>query len=59
MQAYGLIDSGDILDKLLGLNRELAEKEKRGEPVVGPDTPNWVELLMSVIIIFVTLGTIA
>ncbi len=39
MQAYGLTDSDDILAKVLELNRELAEKEKRGEPVVGPCVP--------------------
>ena len=35
MQAYGFTDSDDILAKVLELNLELAEKEKRGEPVVG------------------------
>ena len=35
MQAYGFIDSDDILAKVLELNLELAEKEKRGEPLVG------------------------
>ncbi|MEG4888720.1 hypothetical protein QUA82_17945 [Microcoleus sp. F8-D3] len=39
MQAYGFIDSDDILAKVLELNLELAEKEKRGEPVVGPCVP--------------------
>ncbi len=39
MQAYGFSDSDDILEKLLALNLELAEKEKRGEPVVGPWAP--------------------
>jgi len=39
MQAYGFNDSDDILEKLLTLNLELAEKEKRGEPVVGPWAP--------------------
>ncbi len=38
--AYGFTDSDDILAKLLELNLELAEKEKRGEPVVGPCVPN-------------------
>ncbi|MEH2254257.1 DNA methyltransferase [Nostoc sp.] len=36
MQAYGFNPSDDILGKLLGLNLELAEKEKQGEPVIGP-----------------------
>lgn len=40
MQAYGFDSSDDILEKLLELNLELAEKEKRGEPVVGPWAPN-------------------
>lgn len=39
MQAYGFNSSDDILEKLLELNLELAEKEKRGEPVVGPWSP--------------------
>jgi hypothetical protein len=39
MQAYGFTDSDDILAKVLELNLELAEKEKRGEPVVGPCVP--------------------
>jgi hypothetical protein len=41
MQAYGFIDSDDILAKVLELNLELAEKEKRGEPVVGPCVPTY------------------
>ncbi len=39
MQAYGFEPSDDILEKLLVLNIELAEKEKRGESVVGPRSP--------------------
>ncbi|MBD2069538.1 hypothetical protein H6F93_18750 [Leptolyngbya sp. FACHB-671] len=39
MQAYGFNDSDDILEKLLTLNLELAEKEKQGEPVVGSWAP--------------------
>ena len=39
MQAYGFIDSDDILAKVLEFNLELAEKDKRGEPVVGPCVP--------------------
>lgn len=35
MQAYGFSPDDDILERLLALNLELAEKEKRGEPVVG------------------------
>src|SRR4028118_2018836 len=41
MQAYGFIDSDDILAKVLELNLEVAEKEKRGEPVVGPCVPTY------------------
>lgn len=40
MQAYGFKDSDDILEKLLVLNLELASREKRGEPIVGPWAPN-------------------
>ena len=39
MQAYGFKDSDETLKKLLELNLELAEKEKNGEPVVGPWAP--------------------
>ena len=38
-QAYGFSESDDILEKLLTLNIELAEKEKRGEVIVGPWAP--------------------
>jgi hypothetical protein len=36
LQAYGFNSDDDLLEKLLTLNLELAEKEKRREPVVGP-----------------------
>jgi hypothetical protein len=39
LQAYGFNPDDDLLEKLLTLNLELAEKEKRGEPVVGPWAP--------------------
>jgi len=39
MQAYGFAPSDDILEKLLTLNLELAEKEKNGEAIVGPWAP--------------------
>ncbi|MEG4632511.1 hypothetical protein QUB56_23470 [Microcoleus sp. AR_TQ3_B6] len=39
MPPYGFIDSDDILAKVLELNLELAEKEKRGEPLVGLGVP--------------------
>ncbi len=35
MQAYDFKDSDDILEKLLELNLELAEKEKQGEAIIG------------------------
>ncbi|PSB24365.1 hypothetical protein C7B82_27525 [Stenomitos frigidus ULC18] len=40
LQAYGFNPNNDLLEKLLTLNLELAEKEKRGEPVVSPWAPN-------------------
>lgn len=40
MQAYGFSPDDDILERLLTLNLELAEKEKRGEPVVTAWAPN-------------------
>ncbi|MDP5339036.1 MAG: N-6 DNA methylase, partial [Nodularia sp. (in: cyanobacteria)] len=39
MQAYNFKTNDDILEKLLTLNLELAEKEKQGETVIGPWTP--------------------
>jgi len=39
MQAYGFSPTDDILTKLLELNLELAEKEKRGEFVIGACAP--------------------
>ena len=36
LDAYGFDPKGDRLAQLLALNLELAEKEKRGEPVIGP-----------------------
>lgn len=40
MQAYEFNSDDDILAKLLELNIELADKEKRGESVVGPWSPD-------------------
>jgi hypothetical protein len=40
LQAYGFTESDDLLEKLLTLNLELAEKEKRGESIVGPWAPD-------------------
>ncbi|MEM1369793.1 MAG: hypothetical protein AAGG02_17655 [Cyanobacteria bacterium P01_H01_bin.15] len=34
-----LAPDDDLLEKLLALNLELADKEKRGEPVIGPRNP--------------------
>jgi hypothetical protein len=39
LQAYGFSPDDDLLEKLLALNLELAEKEKNGEAVVGPWDP--------------------
>jgi hypothetical protein len=39
IQAYGFNPADDLLEKLLTLNLELAETEKRGEPVVGSWAP--------------------
>jgi len=39
LQAYGFNPGEDLLEKLLELNQELAEKEKQGETVVGPWAP--------------------
>ncbi len=40
MQAYNFKADDDILAKLLKLNLELAEKEKRGEKVIGAESPD-------------------
>lgn len=39
LQAYGFSPDDDLLGKLLELNLELAAKEQRGEPVIGPWDP--------------------
>ena len=39
LQAYGFQPDDDLLKKLLTLNLELAEKEKRGEKVIDPWAP--------------------
>ncbi|MBD2300585.1 DNA methyltransferase [Nostoc sp. FACHB-190] len=39
LQAYGFNANDDILEKLLILNRELAEKEQQGIKIVGPWSP--------------------
>jgi len=40
MQAYGFNSDDAVLERLLALNLALAEKEKRGESVVGAWAPN-------------------
>ena len=40
MQAYNLKANDDILAKLLELNLKLAEKEKRGEKIIGAEAPD-------------------
>ncbi len=40
MQAYNFKPDDDILSKLLELNLELAAKEKRGETVIGAESPD-------------------
>jgi hypothetical protein len=40
MDAYKFTPEDDILEKLLTLNLELAEKEKQGIKIVGPYSPN-------------------
>ncbi len=40
MQAYGFSSDDDILERLLTLNLELAEKEKQGESVIGAWAPD-------------------
>ena len=39
LQAYGFKPDDDLLEKLLTLNLELAEKEKQGEAIVGTWAP--------------------
>lgn len=39
LQAYSFSLDDDLLEKLLDLNLDLAEKEKRGESVIGPWDP--------------------
>ena len=43
LQAYGFSPDDDLLEKLLTLNLELAEKEKMGEAIVGPWAPTAIE----------------
>ncbi|MDJ0899468.1 MAG: hypothetical protein QNJ55_11720 [Xenococcus sp. MO_188.B8] len=41
MKAYDFKPEDDILSKLLELNLELANKEKRGEKVIGAEAPDY------------------
>jgi hypothetical protein len=40
MQAYDFNSKDNILEKLLELNLELAEKEKQGKTIVGCSAPS-------------------
>ena len=40
MKAYNFKSDDDILSKLLELNLQLADKENRGEKVIGAETPD-------------------
>ena len=40
LKAYGFSKTDDLLEKLLALNLDVAEKEKNGESVVGPWAPD-------------------
>lgn len=44
-EAYGMNADEDVLEFLLKLNKKLAAKEAKGEKVVGPGLPEWVENL--------------
>jgi hypothetical protein len=40
LKAYSFSPTDDLLEVLLALNLELAEKEKNGETIVGPWAPD-------------------
>ena len=40
LKAYGFSKTDDLLEKLLALNLEVAEKEKNGENAIGPWAPD-------------------
>ena len=40
LKAYGFSKTDDLLEKLLALNLEVAEKEKNGESAIGPWAPD-------------------
>lgn len=42
-EAYGISENEDVLSFLLKLNLECAEKEAKGQEIVGPGLPKWVE----------------
>jgi hypothetical protein len=39
MEAYGFTEGDNLLAKLLELNQQLAEKEKRGDSIICPYAP--------------------
>ncbi|HSM82969.1 MAG TPA: hypothetical protein VLS96_14860 [Nodosilinea sp.] len=39
LQAYGFAPTDDLIEQLLALNLDLAAKEQRNEPVIGPWDP--------------------
>jgi type II restriction/modification system DNA methylase subunit YeeA len=41
-RAYGMSEKEDVLAFLLDLNLKCAEKEDRGETIVGPGLPSWI-----------------
>lgn len=43
MEAYGFSDKQDILSRLLELNLQVAETEKKGGKVQAPGLPEWVK----------------
>jgi hypothetical protein len=42
-QAYGMTGTADPLAHLLGLNADVAAKEKHGDPVQGPGLPSFIK----------------
>lgn len=39
LDAYGFDPKGDLLAQMLGLNLEVARREREGEPVTAPGVP--------------------
>jgi len=42
-KAYGFDERDDLLEQLLSLNHQIAEREQKGEPVAAPGLPDWFE----------------